>query len=277
MPEEDQDCFEISTRPEQVRVSEVNAKDGKGACWARSYVQKLWKGEEYTLQIDSHMRFVEGWDDLMIESHSTCLSKKAILTTYPPGYTPPNELGLKTVRKIYPSSFEEDGVIRFKSKKFSQEEIDGGPLLGAICAAGFLFGPSQIIADVPYDPHLYFFEEEINLSVRLWTHGWDFYYPNDVFIYHDWNRKRRRTHFDDHANAGELNKRARRRITHFLGVKEAEDLSVLIDIDKYALGNSRTLEEFERFSGIDFKRQVIVKKDYLLDELYDLDELFEFG
>ena len=36
----------------------------KGANWARAEAIKLHAGEEYILQIDSHMRFVPGWDAL---------------------------------------------------------------------------------------------------------------------------------------------------------------------------------------------------------------------
>src|SRR5690349_12094054 len=49
-------------RPKQVRVHEMDAREAKGVCYARSLTQKLWKDEEFTLQIDSHMRFEQGWD-----------------------------------------------------------------------------------------------------------------------------------------------------------------------------------------------------------------------
>jgi hypothetical protein len=39
---EDSDCFVVPyPRPKQVRVKLVEAKDAKGACWARSETQKL--------------------------------------------------------------------------------------------------------------------------------------------------------------------------------------------------------------------------------------------
>jgi [Skp1-protein]-hydroxyproline N-acetylglucosaminyltransferase len=40
----------------------VSYKEAKNAYYARFRMQKLYEDEEYYLQIDSHMRFVKGWD-----------------------------------------------------------------------------------------------------------------------------------------------------------------------------------------------------------------------
>lgn len=81
----------------QVRVKFVHYRAAAGPCVARAEVQKLWDGEEYYLQIDSHMRFREGWDVYLLDQLSKCPSSspKTILTTYPLGYTLPNN-----VRKV---------------------------------------------------------------------------------------------------------------------------------------------------------------------------------
>src|SRR6266850_4847037 len=63
---EDDHCFQIETRPKQVRIQRLNARLSKGVCWARSMTQQLWQCEEYTLQIDSHMRFEPDWDQKLI-------------------------------------------------------------------------------------------------------------------------------------------------------------------------------------------------------------------
>ena len=43
------------------RVFEVNWRESKGACWARAEIMKLWQGEDWFLQVDSHCRFAEAW------------------------------------------------------------------------------------------------------------------------------------------------------------------------------------------------------------------------
>ena len=84
--------FILQTRPCQVRTIEVHASESKGACWARHKVQSLWQGEDYYLQIDSHMRFVQGWDEILIAMLEQCDSPKPVLSTYPLQFTPPNML-----------------------------------------------------------------------------------------------------------------------------------------------------------------------------------------
>ena len=49
------------------KIIDVLDVDSKGVCWARNQVQQLYKGEDYTLQIDSHMRFEKDWDDTLIK------------------------------------------------------------------------------------------------------------------------------------------------------------------------------------------------------------------
>ena len=51
-----------------MRVVETDYKQSRGACWARHEAQKLYNGEDYVLQLDSHMRFVQGWDLICIDS-----------------------------------------------------------------------------------------------------------------------------------------------------------------------------------------------------------------
>lgn len=40
----------------QVRQVVVPHDEAQGPCWARWMAQQLWRGEEFFLQIDSHMR-----------------------------------------------------------------------------------------------------------------------------------------------------------------------------------------------------------------------------
>jgi len=41
---------------------DIPYKESEGACWARNKIQQNYNGEDYTLQLDSHHRFVQGWD-----------------------------------------------------------------------------------------------------------------------------------------------------------------------------------------------------------------------
>src|SRR5262249_444072 len=68
--QEDKDCFlEPYPYPRQVRVKNFHYKDAKGAGWARSTAQSLVRDEEFTLMIDGHMRFEDGWDETLIDMY----------------------------------------------------------------------------------------------------------------------------------------------------------------------------------------------------------------
>jgi hypothetical protein len=62
-----------------------HTKNQKVFVWARNLTQQLYDNEEYTLQIDSHMRFAPNWDDEMIKMIKQLQKKgheKPLLTGY---------------------------------------------------------------------------------------------------------------------------------------------------------------------------------------------------
>ena len=67
---------------------------------------------------------------------------------------------------------------------------------------------------MPYDPYLYFNQEELSLAVRLYTHGWDVYSMRQVLIYHLYvvspETKIRPLHWEDNKKWTEMQDRARK-------------------------------------------------------------------
>ncbi len=263
---EDQAYFQIpSPFPKQVRTIEKDATKSLGACWARSLVQSLWRGEEFTFQIDSHMRFEPGWDEMLIAMLEQCEQEsqhKAVLTTYPADYIPPYEISHRITHRMIAKEFDRDDIFTMRSIPLPISPPPDKPIKGAFSSACMLFGRSSIIHDVPYDPYLYFFGEEITLSVRLWTHGYDIYHPNMPVAYHFWSRKSRRTHFDDHEHWGKLHRRSYLRVHHLLGMQESTDRDVIKDIEHYGLGKARSLQDYQTFSGVNFKNKIIPQSAY---------------
>lgn len=76
----------------QVQVREIHIpwQEATGPCKARHLAQQLWSGEEYYLQIDSHMRFVPGWDiklkKMLCQAELMSVHGKAVVSSYPPAY-----------------------------------------------------------------------------------------------------------------------------------------------------------------------------------------------
>lgn len=254
VPGEDDDCFKLEERPAQVRTIKVYAQESRGACWARSRAQELWQGEDYYFQIDSHMRFVAGWDELLIGMLAECPGPKPVLSTYPLAFTPPDQLAADALATIRPLGFDEAGVLTQRSTLSVLSEAPAQPTPTAFIGAGLLFAAGQIVEEVPYDPRIYFEGEEITLAVRLWTAGWDLYAPNKVVAYHDYGlRPERPRHWKDRSDWGALNDQARKRIRHLLGIEAVTDPEALQELRGYGLGTARSLAEYEAFAQLDFK------------------------
>jgi hypothetical protein len=253
---EDEHCFLVETRPEQVRMQRINARFSQGVCWARSMTQQLWQGEEYTLQIDSHTRFEPDWDQKLICMSRQTGSPKPVITCYPPAYTPPDKLYTGQIYAMGAKEFDRDGMFTMEGRGIAVENAPSKPIPGVFCSACFLFAPSAIIREVPYDPNIYFLGEEITLAVRLWTHGWDLFYPNMPVLYTNWDRNYRKTHFEDHRDWGTLNRRSHQRVHYLLAGQEPADPTALDDIEKFGLGSVRTLQEYQRYSGVNFRKKI---------------------
>lgn len=254
IPGTDDDLIFIPSHPDQVRTLTFNARDSKGVGWARAHCQSLWRREEYVLQIDAHHRFAEGWDQSLIDLLSACPSSKAVLSTYPQGFRLPNSTIPGSPLQVVFKEFDATTRIPALTSRLltPDEQSSMQPIRSAFCAAGFLFGPSKLIQEIPYDPMIYFSGEEISLSLRLWSWGWDIFAPNRHVLWHLWDKSSRPSHWNDNPDFGVLQARGHKRLRHMLGIDHSDDPDALRELDRYGLGNVRTLEDFEKFSGVDF-------------------------
>ena len=72
-------------------ILDIKHEDSKGVCWARNLTQQNYGNEEYTLQIDSHHRFVKNWDTeciKMLDQLKKKGHKKPLITSYIPSFNP---------------------------------------------------------------------------------------------------------------------------------------------------------------------------------------------
>src|SRR5579859_5950607 len=255
---DDDDCDPLGRHAEHCRILRFDVAQAEGACWARHQAQSLWRGEEYVLQIDSHMRFVEHWDEKLLAMLAACDSPRPVLSNYPAAFTPPNQIDSQVVSVLNAAGFDDDGILKLGSEGLAPADVPDVPQPTAFVGAGFIFGPSAWITDVPYDPYLYFQGEEITLAARLYTHGWDIFVPSDVLAYHDYNnrpdRPKRGTERRDWPT---LNKRSVSRVRHMLSMEESDDPEVVRDLDRYGLGTRRTLARYQALTGINFRDRTI--------------------
>lgn len=256
---DDDKFFVMTTYPQQVRCVGYDARQSLGPCWAKSEAQKLWRGEDYLLIIDSHMRFARGWDVKMIDMLNSCPSWKPILSTYPSVYEPPNHL-IEGTPQLIPREFEADNELLVFGSVYQKMNQ---PLRGVLLAGGFIFCSSRFLHEVRYDPQLYFTGEEIALSIRAWTWGWDAFTPHQCLIYHQSDRRGVARHWDDNPDWWQRHLFATERVKHLLGIKFSPRPEVRFGIgmlEPYGLGPIRNIAEFERFVGVSMKERKISKR-----------------
>jgi len=86
------DCFEsfckdngkIYCDNHQIRLIRTKStRTSLGPYFCRFFASKLWSGEQWYIQIDSHMTFEPNWDDTLISTLKNAPSKKAVLSQLP--------------------------------------------------------------------------------------------------------------------------------------------------------------------------------------------------
>jgi glycosyltransferase involved in cell wall biosynthesis len=230
---------------QRFRIDRMHYSESQGCCWARNRTNQLYRDEDYTLQIDAHMRFAEDWDERLINMLESIEHNKPLLTTYPPPY----------VMKEGGIELKDHGIQRLKLKKLRLDlsTIQQGekvkradkPGKSPFLAAGYFFTLGQFCREVEYDPHIYFQGEEISLAARAFTHGYDLYYPHEDLVWHLYNHDSP-LHWSDHKPVyQDMEKKAIERLEElFLGDHTR--------LGKYGLGDKRTLEQYENYADIRF-------------------------
>jgi hypothetical protein len=261
--EEDKHCFRVpNPRPENVRELHYDWRDAQGVCWARWLAMSLWRGEEFFLQIDSHMRFVPNWDTEMIAELEACPSAKPVVSCCIARYTPPDELDPNPKPSVLRSGvFTNEGNNRNRGAFLRR--LPEEPLNAAFISAGFLFARGELIEEVPYDPYLYFDQEEITYALRLYTHGYDVFSSRRPFTYHYYikvaDQPRPLSWMDARSAEGAkkrylfLRDRGLKRMNHLTAYRPGESDDITKDIDLFGLGAARSLRDYENYCGIDFK------------------------
>ncbi len=259
LPEEDEDCFLVRARPDQVRELHFHIREARGLGWARQHARSLWQGEEYSLQIDSHMRFVPDWDERMLGMLAACDSPDPVLSIYPPGYTPPDNLPqpgrphVQCFRRFLPGS-----VLEMGCEPVPENVEVGHPLPTAAVAGGFIFGSSRLLRDVPFDEQIYFNGEEPSLAMRIWTHGFDMFSPHETVIYHYYNRVESSRHWNDSADSAELHARTMQRMKALCEPDSCSPEEVAA-LGEFGLGTRRSLAEYEAFGGVSFSGRCLTE------------------
>lgn len=263
----------------QIRALYIHDTDALGPATARYYASKLWGGETYFLQMDSHLEFAPQWDTKYIDEVQAAKSyPKAVLSAYPPGFTDFGQYqggtpGARLCSCAFSTNSVESNIIRINVGGRTPPEAPR-PTQIAFIAAGFFFAHADFLTDVPFDPYVpwCFMGEEIALSMRAWTQGWDIYAPRQNLIAHQYRPGRLGLPkfweaVGKNSHRPNLNTRLQshviRRIKHMVGyptdteeiIHQEGDLIVLTEKEFYGMGTVRTKEAYLELTGIDVVQQ----------------------
>jgi hypothetical protein len=252
----DEEIKELPFDKDQVKIIKVPASQSKGACWARNLAYQLWDNVKYFWLIDSHIITIKDWDEKLIQMYNQTENPRSILSCAASQWNPPTDkvhyhgdpgkMAVSVANHFYGSILLQMYEVRENSTK---------PELNSFLTACNLFGHSQWIKEVQYDPDLFFLGEEITLAVRSFTHGWDHYATTENMIYHKHDRGYRKVFSDDHYNqVGNLMDYSLKRLESML--LETNE----IDMGIYGLGDKRTLKQYEQYAGVDFKEKIITDR-----------------
>jgi hypothetical protein len=237
-----------------VKFSISRAPDNIGVGASRYIANEFYNGEDYYLQIDSHMRFGEFWDDILINN-----------------YLKYKSMGVNPAISCYPGAYEYNGfdvdILNTKAHVSYTEFIQelsfqnnyvphqravgnfGNNVFSKSVSAASIFASGEM-ASIKPNKKMFFWGEEILTAIRLYTHGFDIMLPEAQFFYHL---------YYDHAKGY---KNLRRQVTEDFPIESSaletnsqkELKRIIIDkpVGDQELGSIRTLEEYESFAGINF-------------------------
>jgi len=243
-----------------IKYTTSRAPKNLGLGVGRALAHQFYNGEDYYLQIDSHSRFVDGWDEMLINSvlnYQIQGIKKPLLTMYPGNYwyksLDSNEIGCddlppeKLTRISLKENTEQFKLTRNPTQTAVPPDFPEDKRVKTV-SGGSIFTVGNFVS---FNKDIAFNGEEIFLAAKAFTNGYDILVPDEQYMYHL---------YYNHTVDPELNKR------NILWKDFPEEFEVLDKISKdlifktftegtvgeYFLGTERTLEQFGEYAGLDF-------------------------
>jgi hypothetical protein len=253
-------CIDELVNKYNIKIVKYHYTQSEGGCWARNQAQLSYNGEKYSLQIDSHTRLIQNWDEIVISDYNKLKQtvNKPLISFLPPSYFRKDELGidynfthLEEPDKIHIPKFNSITPEYWPYHEGYSNEVrtNGDNLSVKILYGGFVFGDGNWVKDIIQDPEHYYTGEEFALTIRSFTHGYDLFTPSKILAWHRCHYNPLKKHFTDNKEIGDA--KHRHAIERLRKLIEGENLSI------YGLGNVRTIEDYGNFAGIDFKNKIL--------------------
>lgn len=230
-----------------VRVVEYHWRESRGIGWARAQCMSLFQGEDFYLQLDSHHRFVEGWDEKLLRCMEATGSPRPVLTSFGRNLdlSQPNVMPRALPRILF--GRWDGNIPHFRPGATPVRERLNRPMRARSISGHFCFTIGDFVGDVPCDPEIYHYGGgEITVAVRAFTSGYDLFQPPEPILSHaygprvdlaaNWRK--------DKPDWMKLDQPSKERIADFLTNPH---------LGKYGCGTARTMADYEAYAGLSFR------------------------
>lgn len=174
----------------QIRCENIVPEQSGGLGVCRHKINtEFYDGQDFYLQVDPHTRLVEHWDKKFISYYNKPEGKRIIVST-PWAFT----LDGRRLFKYYVK-----GAKRWHPRVVVEAqhhlELDfnaDGLTRTDLFLAGCVFAPASWLKEVPYDPKIFMWGEEFDLSCRTFGAGYTAWLVKEPMVWHLWNRQNRK-------------------------------------------------------------------------------------
>jgi len=245
---------------DKIRVDIIEPGSIVGCQPARNNSHKFYNNQDYYLNMDSHMRSIQDWDELLIEEFEDIENRKgkSVLTGYVNDYSLDENnnpiLRVSTPWIYYMSkdnlnNFKNTGIVQMVPGFSNHESEVESPYV----SGHFFFTRSEYIKRVNFVNNITFTEEEMFMALRFFTAGYNIFIPKKTYVFHRYGRPNRKLFWEDFPEKF---------------FKSDENSKIFFNnlvqnniIDNYSgLFKDRSLKEFEEYSGINFKTREVTGK-----------------
>jgi hypothetical protein len=259
----DQHCLLELEEKYNIKIDSYHYTESEGGCWARYIAQSNYNSEKFSLQVDSHTRFIQNWDEIVINDYNKLKEtvEKPLISFLPPSYSRIDKAGIDyDHRHIHDLDKINVPKIEYITDDYwpvyngynNEQNTGFTPKSVIILYGGFIFTEGQWIIDIEQDPEHYYTGEEFALTIRSFTYGYDIYTPSQVVAWHRAHPQVNKKHFNNNIEEVVHRKHAHA-IDRLIKLIKGEDLG------KYGPGDKRTIAQYAEFAGIDFETKTVIK------------------
>ena len=222
----------------------------------------------HSLTLLQHMTFIQDWDAISVDMLKKAPSKKPVLSHYPPSHLSnlaanADKPASRLCGPVFATSDLENQIVRLEgANQYDHKQVET-PRFAPFTAAGYFVAHADFLKEVPFDPFLpwIFMGEEIIMSTRLWTAGYDIFSPVMSVVGHIYVRRHKPKFWESVHRAftfgihNPLQALVLNRVKYQLGYPEAtKDMlkpkNLLTAVEQYGMGTVRPLEDYMKMVGL---------------------------